>query len=79
MNHTAADLDVSNRAMVTSIRNSNPAFRTQQRPVFVPFPRFGTHRMIEQANSYHAIYDKPWLRWKIPEQPPPDLDMTPLE
>jgi hypothetical protein len=35
--------------------------------------------MVEQANAYHELYDKPWLRWKIPEQPPPDLDMTPRE
>lgn len=56
MNHTAADLDVSNRAMVTSIRNSHPAFREQKRPVFVPFPRYGTHRMIEQVgNAVKAI------------------------
>lgn len=56
MNHTAADLDVSNRAMITSIRNSHPAFRSEKRPVFVPFPRYGTHRMIEQvSNAVTAI------------------------
>jgi hypothetical protein len=37
------------------------------------------HAMIDQANSYHAVYDKPWLRYKIPENPPPDLDVTPLQ
>ena len=35
------------------------------------------HEMIDQANAYHELYDKPFLRWKIPEMPPPDLDMTP--
>ena len=56
MNHTAADLDVSNRAMIASIRNSHPAFRGEKRPVFVPFPRYGTHRMIEQVgNAVKAI------------------------
>ena len=35
--------------------------------------------MVDQANAYHELYDKPWLRWKIPEMPPPDLDMTPRE
>jgi hypothetical protein len=35
------------------------------------------HAMVEAANGYHELYDKPWLRWKIPETPPPDLDMTP--
>jgi hypothetical protein len=33
--------------------------------------------MIEEANGYHEKYDKGFLRWKMPDQPPPDLDMTP--
>ena len=33
--------------------------------------------MVEAANAYHDVYDKPYLRWKIPEMPPPDLDVTP--
>ena len=33
--------------------------------------------MIDQANAYHEQYDKPFLRWKMPDQPPPDLDLTP--
>ncbi len=32
--------------------------------------------MVESANGYHEKYDKGFLRWKVPEQPPPDLDMT---
>jgi hypothetical protein len=35
------------------------------------------HAMVEQANAYHELYDKEFLRWKIPDEPPPDLDMTP--
>jgi hypothetical protein len=35
------------------------------------------HEMIDCANAYHEEYDKPYLRWKIPDTPPPDLDMTP--
>jgi hypothetical protein len=35
--------------------------------------------MIEQANAYHEQYDKGYLRWKIPSEPPPDLDMTPVD
>lgn len=34
-------------------------------------------QMVDQANAYHDLYDKPYLRWKIPSEPPPDLDMTP--
>lgn len=33
--------------------------------------------MVNGANSYHAVYDKAFLRWRVPEMPPPDLDMTP--
>lgn len=33
--------------------------------------------MVEQANAYHDLYDKSFLRWKVPDAPPPDLDMTP--
>jgi hypothetical protein len=32
--------------------------------------------MVEAANANHEKYDKGFLRWKVPEQPPPDLDMT---
>ena len=35
------------------------------------------HQMVEKANGYHELYDKPFLRWKLPSTPPPDLDMTP--
>jgi hypothetical protein len=35
------------------------------------------HAMVDQANAYHELYDKEFLRWKIPDEPPPDLDMTP--
>jgi hypothetical protein len=33
--------------------------------------------MVDSANAYHEVYDKAYLRWKVPEMPPPDLDMTP--
>ena len=32
---------------------------------------------VEQANAYHELYDKPFLRWRVPATAPPDLDMTP--
>jgi hypothetical protein len=35
-------------------------------------------KMVESANGYHEKYDKAYLRWKVPAEPPPDLDMTPL-
>jgi hypothetical protein len=33
--------------------------------------------MVDAANAYHEVYDKPFLRWKIPDSPPPDLDFSP--
>jgi hypothetical protein len=33
--------------------------------------------MVKSANAYHGVYDKGFLQWKIPDQPPPDLDLTP--
>lgn len=33
--------------------------------------------MVESANRYHEAYDKGFLQWRVPSQPPPDLDMTP--
>jgi hypothetical protein len=32
--------------------------------------------MVEEANGYHEFYEKSFLRWKLPDQPPPDLDLT---
>src|SRR5207302_6165720 len=29
--------------------------------------------MIDQANAYHEQYDKGFLRWKMPDQPPPEI------
>jgi hypothetical protein len=32
--------------------------------------------MVDQANAYHEKYDKGFLRWQLPSEPPPDLDLT---
>lgn len=32
--------------------------------------------MVEAANGYHEKYDKGFLRWRVPDQPPPDLDLS---
>jgi hypothetical protein len=34
-------------------------------------------KMVENANANHELYDKGFLRWKVPDEPPPDLDLTP--
>ncbi len=32
----------------------------------------------KNANDYHKAADKPLLQWRLPEYPPPDLDLSPL-
>ena len=34
---------------------------------------------IRNANDYHKLNDKEFIVWKLPDYPPPDLDLTPLE
>jgi hypothetical protein len=31
---------------------------------------------IDAANDYHRRWKKPWIVWKLPSMPPPDLDLT---
>ena len=33
--------------------------------------------MVTRANYYHDVFDKGFIQWKLPEMPPPDLDLTP--
>lgn len=32
---------------------------------------------VSQANAYHEKHDKGFLRWKLPDMPPLDLDVNP--
>lgn len=34
-------------------------------------------KAVDEANVFHEVYNKGFLRWKLPSSPPPDLDMTP--
>jgi hypothetical protein len=42
-------------------------------------PRFERlfHDATDAANAYPRRWKKPWIVWKLPEMPPPDLDLTP--
>ncbi|MGH2830454.1 MAG: hypothetical protein ACRDJM_08210 [Actinomycetota bacterium] len=33
--------------------------------------------MVDQANAYHDLYDKPFLQWDVPDTPPPGLRLEP--
>ena len=35
------------------------------------------HASIDAANAYHELKEKPYIYWKLPETPPPDLDLHP--
>ncbi len=35
------------------------------------------HDAVDAANELHRRWKKPWIVWKLPDQPPPDLDLTP--
>ena len=37
------------------------------------------HQGVRNANDYHKSNDKEFIVWKLPDYPPPDLDLTPLE
>ncbi len=32
---------------------------------------------IDAANAWHEKKDKPYIRWRVPDHPPPDLDLEP--
>ncbi len=35
------------------------------------------HEAVEAANAFHALKEKPYIVWKLPDTPPPDLDLRP--
>ena len=35
------------------------------------------HKCVDAANAYHELKDKPYIVWKLPDAPPPDMDMRP--
>ena len=43
------------------------------------FPAFekAFNDAIVSANAWHDQKDKPFIKWKLPDFPPPDLDFTP--
>jgi len=43
---------------------------------FVAFEK-AFHEAIASANAWHDQKDKPFIKWKLPDFPPPDLDFTP--
>ena len=34
-------------------------------------------KAVDAGNAYHELKDKPYIVWKLPDSPPPDLDLQP--
>ncbi len=34
-------------------------------------------QVVDSANAWHEKKEKPYIRWKLPDAPPPDLDLKP--
>lgn len=34
-------------------------------------------RSVESANEFHRKWNKPYIVWRLPDTPPPDLDLRP--
>ena len=37
------------------------------------------HQGVRNANDYHDLNNKAFIVWKLPDYPPPDLDLTPID
>ena len=35
------------------------------------------HDAVDAANEFHRRWNKQFITWKLPDTPPPDLDLTP--
>ena len=56
--------------------NWKPLEATIEQKDFAAFDR-EFQAAIESANAYHELKEKPYIYWKLPDTPPPDLDLRP--
>jgi hypothetical protein len=56
--------------------NWRPLEATIERKSFGAF-EVAFRAAIDAANAYHELKEKPYIYWKLPETPPPDLDLRP--
>src|SRR5215469_2656864 len=56
--------------------NWKPLEATIEQKDFAAFDR-AFQAAIESANAYHELKEKPYIYWKLPDSPPPDLDLRP--
>ena len=56
--------------------NWKPLEATIEQKDFAAFDR-AFQAAIEAANAYHELKEKPYIYWRLPDTPPPDLDLRP--
>src|SRR5262245_21234574 len=56
--------------------NWKPLEETIEKKDFAAFEK-AFHAAIDMANAYHELKEKPYIRSKLPDTPPPDLDLNP--
>jgi hypothetical protein len=56
--------------------NWKPIEATIERKDFAAFEK-AFHDSIDAANAFHELKEKPYIYWKLPDAPPPDLDLRP--
>ena len=59
-------------------KNWKPLQEAIERKDFAAFED-AFHKAVKAANAYHRLKDKPYIVWKLPDTPPPDLDMRPAD
>ena len=65
-------------AAITQYLDEN--WKTLEKPIddkdFAAFDK-AFQACVEAANAYHELKEKPYIHWKLPATPPPDLDLRP--
>ena len=46
-------------------------------PLLTSMPSLWGALFVDAGNAYHELKDKPYIIWKLPDTPPPDLDLRP--
>ena len=66
--------------------NLNAFLRTHWEPILVAVEErdwrafeSAFDKAVRAGNAYHKLWQKAYIKWKLPSGPPPDLDLSPEE
>lgn len=65
--------DALNKYLEKNWKPVQEAINTQDFPAF----EAAFIKAVDAGNAYHKLKDKPYIVWKLPDVPPPDLDLRP--